>query len=199
MKRFATILLALTMLASVGSTVYAEESGTGDTSFTNAGESTNAAVYGYFEPAEAPQSTYSVKVEWDSLEFSCTVNGTATWLPGSHTYNDHRTFTMLAAVGDVLAPTKDSRYQRTIRVTNNSNADVYVKTETALESDNYNFTLNAAPQTVHVNNLADNPHNNYADFTVTITPPTTPVTEMPQEFTVGIVTISVSANDFNSP
>lgn len=200
MKRFVTILLALAMLASMGSIAYAADpSGEGsiDASFPYSGD-TPIGVYGIYDTADTPDSVYSVTVEWDSLEFTCTVNGTATWLPGSHTYDNHRTFSWNElSGGDPLNPDNtNTKLQRTIRVTNNSNVDVYAKAALENAELQYGIDLSVAPvnTSVPVHNRAYNPElKNNEIFTVTLRPSSTPDVDMPNSaFTVGTVTITVS-------
>ena len=97
---------------------------------------------------------------------------------------------------DIKFPEKN----RTIRVTNDSNKDVYVKANAAVESDNYGFQLTVTPSTLPVKNRADTTENT-ADFEVQIISPTKPVEEMKETstYTIGTVTITVSPTNFDSP
>ena len=205
MKRFATILLALAMLASVGSTVYAEapsDEGSKEAEFPYDGTDP-IGVYGIYEPAPTPDTVYSVLVEWDSLEFNCTVSGTATWHPDSHTYDNKRTFTWNELPGGVSldSTNTNTKLQRAIRVTNNSNADVYAKAALKDAESQYDIGLSVGPvdESVQVHNLASNrEQKNNEIFTVTLRPPTTPDVSMPNEaFTVGTVMITVSAESLD--
>ena len=207
MKRFVTILLALTMLASVGSTVYAADSsgqGNIDANFPYDGGNP-IGVYGVYDAAENPAPVYSVTVEWDSLEFSCSLTGDVTWHPNDHTYDDQRTFTWnKLSDGDPLDPdNKTTEFQRTIRVTNNSSADVYAKASLEAQQQNYGFNLIVAPgdKSVPVYNRAYNPEvKNNEIFTVTLKPPSTPDVNTPNgQFQVGKVTITVSTTSLDSP
>ena len=205
MKRFVTILLALAMLASMGSTVYAADTGSGSKDFTAAGESESVNVYGTFQQASNPDSVYSVTVEWDSLEFTCMVNGVLKWNPSDHSYTNNRTFTWKppADLNSLLNPRiTDPQKNRTVRVTNNSNADVYVKAEAGEAS--YGFDLSVVPNTVlQVSDPADTTTvvKNYEDFTVQIISPTTPDEQIQktQAYQIGTVTITVSATNIESP
>ena len=205
MKRFATILLALTMLASVGSTVYAEapsDEGSKEAEFPYEGTDL-IGVYGIYEPAPTPDTVYSVLVEWDSLEFNCTVSGTATWHPGDHTYDNQRTFSWngLSGVDPLNPDNKNTKLERTIRVTNNSNVDVYAKAALENAESKYGIGLSVYPvnTSVPVHNRAYNhEQKNNEIFTVTLRPPTTPDVSMPNEaFTVGTVMITVSAESLD--
>lgn len=194
MKRFVTILLVLAMLASMGSIVYAEDFGIGEGSFSNSGDSVSANVYGYFEAAQAPATVYSVTVEWDSLEYSCEVIGTATWRPSIHDYNNQLSFKWNTPSLDLLNPDiKLPQYNRTVRVTNNSNSDVHVQANAAVQEQNYGFGLSVSPRSATMHNLADTDENNMQDFKVTLLPADEPDIDMPEQFQVGTVTITIQA------
>ena len=207
MKRFVTILLALTMLASVGSVAYAEDiDGRGEINGTFPYEgSTPIGVHGIYDAAENPEPVYSVKVEWDSLQFSCSLTGDVTWHPNDHTYDDQRTFTWnKLSDGDPLDPdNKTTEFQRTIRVTNNSSADVYAKATLETQERNYGFGLIVAPidKSEIVYNRAYNPEvKNDKIFTVTLKPPSTPDINTPNDsFQVGKVTITLSTTSLDNP
>ncbi len=205
MKRFITILLALTMLASVGSTVYAEESGNGSKDVEMDGSSDNIGVYGIYDSAKY-ETVYSVNVQWNDLVFTCSVTGNITWDPGEHRYTDHRTFTWtpLADNKDNLnEKNTDTKKQRSILVTNNSNANVYAKAELQKETAIYDLDLSVSPADTNVE-LGNKAYNIEADnsqiFTVTIKEPTEPAKDMKSgSFKVGTITITVSATSLDSP
>lgn len=203
MKRFVTILLVLAVLASMGSIAYAEESGSGSENFTEDGSSKTINIQGAFQPAGDPSAVYSVTIAWDSLKYNCTVNGQLSWNPSDHSYTNNRTFTWVAPEDTRSLLNPDIRFpekNRTIRVTNDSNKDVYVKANAAVKSDNYGFQLAVTPSTVPVKNRADTTENT-ADFEVQIISPTKPVEEMKETntYTIGTVTITVSPTNFDSP
>lgn len=205
MKRFVTILLALTMLASVGSTVYAKENGYGSKDVQMENTSDNIGVYGIYDAAKY-ETIYSVKVQWNDLTFTCSVTGDVTWDPEEHRYTDHRTFTWKPLVDnkdDLNEKNTDTKKQRSILVTNNSNVNVYAKAELNKEAETYDLDLSVSPvdKSVELGNKADNINaDNSKIFTVTIKEPTEPAKDMTTgSFEVGKVTITVSTTSLDSP
>ena len=207
MKRFITIILALTMLASVGSVAYAADEGSGSKTLTTDGASETISVSGKFQKTEDPNPVYSVKVEWESLKFTCTVNGKLIWNPSDHSYTNDRTVAWVKPSADEikLNPNNDkSDKTRTVRVTNNSNADVYVKASAVKEDEDFGFGLTVSPgEVIPVENLSDTTTvvKNYEDFVVQIVSPTAPDKELRKSgtYTLGTVTITVSPTKSPSP
>ena len=115
MKRFLTILLALTMLASVGSVAYAVE-GSGEETITDTANNTTVAIGGKYDASEKPKTVYSVNVSWDDLTFQCEILDKRVWNTDTHVY-------------DGQYDLKVTDKAKTVTVLNRSNADVKVKAE----------------------------------------------------------------------
>ena len=127
-------------------------------------------------------TTYKVTIEWESLDFTYNLGGTAEWDPDTHTYT--------APSGGTPSWAKDSA---NVKVTNHSNAAVAVDAKfgttttmttngvTATVTDG-TFNLPTAVGTL----VADAPNQT---FTVGISGAPTSL----NDFTVGTVTVTVSA------
>lgn len=196
MKRFVTILLALAMLASMGSIAYAADSGNGSKDITDPDSDGSASieVVGNYETSKEPDPVYSVNVSWQNMQFSCEVQGQKIWNPLTHTYSNQRKF-----VWNNLDGSEDpnTRTQRLITVTNKSSEQVQVTATAEPESNTYGFNLSVYPQSpesVILESYADeNDPVNSTQFDVDITPPIRPPEDMPANFKLGTVTITVNA------
>lgn len=206
MKRFITILLALSLLASVGSIAYAEDNGSGSASFTSSGETASFEVTGNFQKADEPSPVYCVMIEYDDMTYTCSLSGSLVYHPDSHSYTNDRTFkfTEPEDKGKLVNPDiAMPQYNRLIRVTNKSNRDIYVKTVAdSSKGADYNFRLTVTPSNLAVHNLATTTNvKNYEDFTVNIQRPSTPVVQMQEvkDYQLGTVTVTVSSENFETP
>lgn len=206
MKRFITILLALSLLASVGSIAYAEDNGSGSASFTSSGETTSFEVTGNFQEAEDPSPVYCVMIEYDDMTYTCSLSGSLVYHPDSHSYTNDRTFTFTEPEDKLKLVDPDiamPQYNRLIRITNKSNRDIYVKTVAgSSKGTDYNFRLTVTPSNLAVHNLATTTNvKNYEDFTVNIQPPSKPVVQMQEvkDYVLGTVTVTVSSENLETP
>lgn len=197
-RKIASLLLALTMLASMGSIAYADESsGDGSQTITDLGGSASAGVFGIYDAESEPDPVYSVNVAWESMTFKCEVQGTKTWNPVTHKYNNQQTFVWENLDG---SPDTNTKHTRTITVTNNSSVSVQVAASASAQESNYGIGLGVHPDKTTLYTLATNPlAQNSAEINVTIKPPTRPVDGMPQSFTLGTVTITVQASSPGAP
>lgn len=123
MKKFAVILLALTLVATLSVASFAA------TASAPGNESQNLAV-GYTE-LTAAGTVYSVDIAWDSdLSFEYTAGQQGAWNPDSHAYGD----TVGAGWTDATA---------TVTVTNHSNAAIKanVTVEDKVSDDGVTFKV----------------------------------------------------------
>lgn len=111
MKRFVTILLALAMLASMGSVAYAAD-GSDQKDITSTSQTESAEIYGIYKSAAEPEPVYSVNISWQEMKFYYKVVNPE-WMPSVHRYDGEREF--------VLASGNRSRK---ITVSNSSNRKV---------------------------------------------------------------------------
>lgn len=195
-RKITSLLLALTMLASMGSIAYAAESGNGSKDITDPDLDGSASieVVGNYEKSKEPDPVYSVNVSWQNMQFSCEVQGQKIWNPLTHTYSNQRKFVWENLYGSDDTTTKT---QRLITVTNKSSEQVQVTATTKPESNAYGFKLSVYPQSpesVILESYADeNDPVNSTQFDVDITPPGRPPEDMPANFQLGTVTITVNA------
>ena len=190
MKRFATILLVLAMLASMGSIAYAEDIGTGNKTLTGAegGNSASADIYGVYKSADEPGPIYSVNISWPSMVYTYDVVNPE-WMPSVHRYDGEREFSLSGGARS-----------RKITVSNSSNRKVSVSASVSNTNSLVGLELSLIGTSSFELDRADierEPTKN--EFVVQVdtngqTPTITPE-QSGQNFTIGTVTITLSAAD----
>lgn len=172
MKRFATILLVLAMLASMGTIAYAEDSKT-----LNGNPDNNAeiSVTGEFAASVKPETKYSVNVSWQSLTFNYTLEDHRVWNTQTHRYD-----------GNWVLNCTDETAARTVTVMNRSDAAVKISAELKSMSEipGIDFSLKvkgvAQPENKSSQTLKDasiDAEPQYAYFTVAASVSMTPTKE----------------------
>lgn len=195
-RKIASLFIALAMLASMGSSIaYADESGNGSQVITDHSGSASIGVFGSYDAGSEPDAVYSVNVSWQSMQFSCKIEGEKIWDPNTHTYSNRTTFKW-----DTLKGGAGTQTKRIVTVTNKSNVAVRVTSQISKESGNHGFGLSVYPNSADLESYADE-HNpeNIAEFDVDITPPSRPDLDMPGNFKLGTVTITVNTASPGSP
>lgn len=120
-KRMVTCLLASTLILSMGTTVFANADTDPEkstiTSVEDGNNSASHGVYGTYSGTVVENPTYSVDVEWGSLEFTYDAGTiTKTWDPQTHEYTSSQTEKGTGWSCDTG--------ENEIKVTNHSNARV---------------------------------------------------------------------------
>ena len=195
MKRFITILLALAMLASMGSVAYAEDSSKTITDLET-DNSANFDVGGTYAASTEPDPVYFVTVSWESMEFNCEITGSKDWNVDTHTYTNRQRFSWKR-----LDNKEGTEKTRTITVTNKSNKQVKVNADVSYASENsYGFTLSlfSTSETGILETLADNgvtkdDIKELISVTIGGGPAQPPLEGFPEKLKIGTVTITVAA------
>lgn len=130
-KKFASIVLAMALVLSLGSTAFAASPDTVTTVPGQNGDTIN--VTGSMADNQSIATVYSVDIAWEDLTFTYTIDGTAQWNPADHSYSGQTSKTWSAG--------------KTVTVTNHSNAGVNValafnKADNAAQLGDYNGTFN---------------------------------------------------------
>ena len=185
MKRFATILLVLAMLASMGSIAYAAE-GSDTKTITSIDQSESADIYGVYKSADEPGPVYSVNISWPSMIYTYEVVNPK-WMPSVHRYD-----------GDPEFSLSSGARSRKITVSNSSNRKVSVNASVSNTNSLVGLELSLIGTSSFELDRADierTPTEN--EFVVQVdtndqTPTITPE-QSGQQFTIGTVTITLSA------
>ncbi|MBQ9980653.1 MAG: hypothetical protein IJP23_06305 [Oscillospiraceae bacterium] len=118
MKKIVCILLVVVMM-------FALAIGAGAVTATPSAPA-NGEVTITVETQDNSGIVYSINIEWDSLNFKYD-NGTGTWLPASHTYQQNDAgWVANTSGGQELV---DSKVNSTVTVTNHSNAPIWYTAE----------------------------------------------------------------------
>lgn len=187
MKRFATILLVLAMLASMGSIAYAAES-SGTKTITSIDQSESADIYGIYKSADEPAAVYSVSISWPSMVYTYEVVNPK-WMPSVHRYDGVPEFSLSSGA-----------LSRKITVSNSSNRKVSVNASVSNTNALVGLQLNLIGTSSFELDRADidrAPTKN--EFVVQVDVdgqiPTIKPQQSGQQFTIGSVTITLSAAD----
>lgn len=195
MKRIVTFLLALMMIASMGSIAYADEfEGSGSKYLTDSDGSASVGITGKFEAGAEPATVYSVKITWDSMLFDYKLEDHRVWNTQTHKYD-----------GDWVLRGEGTS-ARTVKVENSSNATVKIEAELSesepkiqgvalsLRSNGVSVEGNSASQTLNDASIDAQPQIGY--FSVVLSTDGTPDPAQfrnSQNLTVGTLTITVKA------
>lgn len=176
MKKILSIVLAIAMLAALSVNAFAATVTTVPSSETG-----DVVVKIDSASAENLEKVYSVDIEWDSLDFTYTFNGTDenTWDPANHTYTEAND-----------ATTNWDKTTASIKVTNHSNEAVGVAAtidNAALNGvtttlSNASFDLETGVGLTY--DTAD---------TETIGVAIAGVPTIEEDFTIGTITVAISA------
>lgn len=107
MKKFLSLILAVMMIATMSTTVFAA----GSDKIESDGGSTSINVSAVYSDSTTAADVISVDVEWGDMQFTYNVAGTKTWNPATHEYTTNTTNNWTAQGNE-------------IKVTNHSNVDV---------------------------------------------------------------------------
>lgn len=131
MKKIVALLLGVTMLANMGSIIYADNS----KRLVGLSDSEVIPVYGTYDATGSQKNVvYCVRLSWDSLDFHYTVVDNRVWQPTTHSYTGELEYDW----GDRV-----TSMTRTVEVVNRSNAPVEVSAvlENQKKVEGLSFTL----------------------------------------------------------
>lgn len=183
MKRFATILLVLAMLAGMGSVVHAESADSGYRDFQSVGGDASSGtvdVYGGFQAADN-SPVYSIVIEWpDDMTFRYKPSEAQRWDPVKHTYyDDHVGYDWLTQ-------------QLNVQIVNKSNVKVKVSADWKPEQNLYDVDFILEQKSMEIGVW---PLTNKGVFTLTANNQNhkPSFTEVPENAKVGTLTLTIGA------
>ena len=184
--KLVSLFLALTMLAGMGSVYTAAD----DSSSRIVGTTGSASigVSGVYEAADEPATVYCVKIEWEDMTFSYTLDagGNRVWNPQTHSYLNYSSYEWK---GDQT---------KQVTVTNCSNKSVNVNAELKEASDTHNIKCTVQPakfENIPVGDPDTEVEENAKIFNVSVmeNKEGLPDFDAPNNFNVGTLTLTVSA------
>lgn len=186
MKKVFSLILALTLVLSMGTTAFAAENedqtGVGTGSY-------DASVYGVYVPADPAETVYSVDIAWSGLNFTYNEE-VKDWNPTTHKY-------------DTKTEAGWAKSNAKIKVTNHSNTAITAtpkwNAETDYKSVTMGFAYSKGTDALKVDSAETS--NKAEEGTITVTPGGTLASGV-KDTKIGTITVTIAqaaSSEDNTP